>query len=550
MKAFLLPVIGFWVIVLSSGAVSGEGRRWSLVVGAHGAEGEDVRTIRRENTRSIASALGNSEGFAASRVLVLLDDADAAKDRATGPNIVLGLRQVQQFAEADDTLVISLAGKARFSEGRAYLVTSDGGEDIKNCIPVDWFLHEVGCAKPRRKLVLVDLLQDGARDRLNGPLDGYAKQDQVAIITTTSASDVRAFTRAKGEDVFGRFVAEALHGAADLDGDSRIITEEILAHLKTRLADWCVASGGMLSPVCHGADVHTVVVQIPAATAPQEAQAIAVVDFGVCGDVPVKDAGKIMSRLLLSEFEGRYEIVTRAHLAQLLAEHDLMMSDLMDAPGALRRGKVLPVKYLVVGDVMKGADFWITAQLVQVANGVIHAPRKVRAASFKKLEDEIALLGRLLCMPEGVYKRWRDTANEYPVLMAAGRRHLAGQDWPAAKAAFEQAYRIRETAEARQGMELAARKAAEPRPKRTPSRQEVERRVRRALESISARVEAADYTQDEDGWLVKLTVFVKTEADAQKLREALKGQRASVQAGMQSHTSGYVRAALTLRFED
>ena len=87
-----------------------------------------------------------------------------------------------------------------------------------------------------------------------------------------------------------------------------------------------------------------------------------------------------------------------------------------------------------------------------------------------------------------------------------------------------------------------------PGPKRTLSRAEVDRRIKRALESISARVETLDCTEIAGGWQVSLTVVVRTDADAQKLQEALTAQRASVQAGMQSRVSGYVRTALTLRF--
>ncbi|HUU31815.1 MAG TPA: protein kinase, partial [Phycisphaerae bacterium] len=109
---------------------------------------------------------------------------------------------------------------------------------------------------------------------------------------------------------------------------------------------------------------------------------IAVVDFQVQGDVGVADAGKIIPRLLLSEFAEKYELVTRTQLESLLREKNLQISDLMAADRAAELGKLLPVRYLVVGEVMKGADFWITAQLVEVGPGIIRSPRKVGAPTY------------------------------------------------------------------------------------------------------------------------------------------------------------------------
>ncbi|MEW6355870.1 MAG: CsgG/HfaB family protein [Planctomycetota bacterium] len=144
------------------------------------------------------------------------------------------------------------------------------------------------------------------------------------------------------------------------------------------------------------------------AAAADTKERIAIVDFDVQGDVGIADAGKIVPRLLLSEFAEKYEMVTRTQLQALLTEKNLQVSDLMDADKAKQYGKLIPVKYLVVGEVMKGAEYWMTAQLVEVGPGIIRSPRKVSASTYQELEKKIPLLGKLLLMDDERYKNWQD----------------------------------------------------------------------------------------------------------------------------------------------
>jgi AmmeMemoRadiSam system protein A len=79
----------------------------------------------------------------------------------------------------------------------------------------------------------------------------------------------------------------------------------------------------------------------------------------------------------------------------------------MSANKAVEYGKLLPVKFLVVGEVMKGAKYWITAQLVEVGPGIIRSPRKVSAENYLELEEKVPLLGKLLCMTDAEYDKWQ-----------------------------------------------------------------------------------------------------------------------------------------------
>ena len=156
----------------------------------------------------------------------------------------------------------------------------------------------------------------------------------------------------------------------------------------------------------------TFVTGVVLAASPKER--IAIVDFEVQGAVGVADAGKIVSRLLLSEFADQFELVTRTQLQALLTEKNLQVTDLMEADKAKEYGKLIAVKYLVVGEVMKGAEFWITAQLVEVGPGIIRSPRKVSAQTYHELEAKIPLLGQLLSTSDAQYRNWLEAKGNAP----------------------------------------------------------------------------------------------------------------------------------------
>ncbi len=151
---------------------------------------------------------------------------------------------------------------------------------------------------------------------------------------------------------------------------------------------------------------------------------IAVVDFQVQGDVGVSDAGKIVARLLLDEFAGKFELVTRTQLETVLKEKNLQFHDLMTPDKALQNAKLLPVRYLIVGEVMKGAEFWLTAQMVEVGLGVIRNPRKISARQLSRAGVADSDAGRAA---QHERRGLSQVATERPAARAGRRHGPAGQ---------------------------------------------------------------------------------------------------------------------------
>ncbi len=110
---------------------------------------------------------------------------------------------------------------------------------------------------------------------------------------------------------------------------------------------------------------------------------------------------------------------------------------------------------------MKGADFWITAQLVEVGPGIIRSPRKVSANTYRELEAQIPLLGKLLIMSGEEYHKWQEEMVNHPKLIAEAKTAADAGLWEESLNAYTRAFVIQPSAEARDGINLAKQKIEE-----------------------------------------------------------------------------------------
>ncbi len=83
---------------------------------------------------------------------------------------------------------------------------------------------------------------------------------------------------------------------------------------------------------------------------------IAVLDFQLQGeDFDNKDMGTIVAEWFITAMvrEGRFDVVERRMLEKILGEQKLAMSGVVDASSATQIGKLLGVKVIISGSVMK-----------------------------------------------------------------------------------------------------------------------------------------------------------------------------------------------------
>lgn len=148
------------------------------------------------------------------------------------------------------------------------------------------------------------------------------------------------------------------------------------------------------------AALFVVLVGVPARAEFQKTK-IAVLDFEMIGDkMETASMGAIISEWFITNIvkSGRFDVVERAMLQKILAEQKLGTSGMLDEQSAATLGKVLGVKAIISGSLLKLQDaIDINARVISVESGSIIAAENIRSSGksdLYALVDE--LIGRIL----------------------------------------------------------------------------------------------------------------------------------------------------------
>ncbi|MDD4891728.1 MAG: CsgG/HfaB family protein, partial [Phycisphaerae bacterium] len=126
---------------------------------------------------------------------------------------------------------------------------------------------------------------------------------------------------------------------------------------------------------------------------------LGVTTFAVSGDVGITEAGKSVPELLLSRFDPkRFQLIERTRLASLLQEQDLSVSQITENPTILRVKKLLAVRYLVVGAVVRIDTLVVSGRLVDAATGEVIQTAEITARDANGLQAGLAELALMLQM--------------------------------------------------------------------------------------------------------------------------------------------------------
>lgn len=120
---------------------------------------------------------------------------------------------------------------------------------------------------------------------------------------------------------------------------------------------------------------------------------IAVLDFQMQGEgYETKDMGAIVAEWFITALvrTGRFDVIERALLKKILEEQKLGLSGVVDADSASRVGKLLGVKTIISGSVMRVEGIVeVNARIIDVESGSIIAAENVRSTSSSSLQDLI-----------------------------------------------------------------------------------------------------------------------------------------------------------------
>ncbi len=118
---------------------------------------------------------------------------------------------------------------------------------------------------------------------------------------------------------------------------------------------------------------------------------IAVLDFQLQGEnFDNKDMGTIVAEWFITAMvrEGRFDVVERRMLEKILGEQKLAMSGVVDATSATQVGKLLGVKVIISGSVMRLREITeINARIIDVESASIIAAENVKSGATARLQD-------------------------------------------------------------------------------------------------------------------------------------------------------------------
>jgi TolB-like protein len=123
---------------------------------------------------------------------------------------------------------------------------------------------------------------------------------------------------------------------------------------------------------------------------------IAVLDFVLHGDkLDTQGMGAILSEWFITSIvkSGRFDVVERAMLQKIISEQKLATTGLIDENSASELGKILGVKVIITGSVLKLRNtIEINSRVISVESGSIIAAENIRGSSSDDLQSLVELL--------------------------------------------------------------------------------------------------------------------------------------------------------------
>ena len=129
---------------------------------------------------------------------------------------------------------------------------------------------------------------------------------------------------------------------------------------------------------------------------------LAVLPFNVRANLGIPDAGASIAEMLNGALAatGRYTLVERVLLQQLLEEQELQSSHLADEATLAEAGRLHGVEAIVSGTVIQwGETITLVARMIDTNTGVIRASAEIKTKNRDSIPEQIDLLARKLVGP-------------------------------------------------------------------------------------------------------------------------------------------------------
>ena len=127
---------------------------------------------------------------------------------------------------------------------------------------------------------------------------------------------------------------------------------------------------------------------------------IAVLDFETQGrGFESSDMGKVVAEWLITAFvkNGRFDVIERRLLEKILGEQRLHVSGMVDQNSAAKVGKLLGVKIIISGSVVKFQNsLEANARIIDVESASIIAAESVKSSTATRLEDLVIQMADII----------------------------------------------------------------------------------------------------------------------------------------------------------
>jgi len=169
-------------------------------------------------------------------------------------------------------------------------------------------------------------------------------------------------------------------------------------------------------------------------SAKEKRMRVAVVEFDVKGDVPIRDAGSIIAEMLVTSLskEEKFDLKERILLKKILKEQSLGATGVIDGNTAVKLGKVYGVEGVITGSVVKWGDILqVNARLVDTTDGSVLKAAQIQSTNSNDIPQLIEQLSQRLAGRQVTFGQ-EDNSNMEGKFQFQGMKFFeAGENLPA-----------------------------------------------------------------------------------------------------------------------
>ena len=237
-------------------------RRWAILIGVNKYEDEQgIGSLKycAADMKLLAEVLtGPNGGFGRKNVLLMTADADNPLHRPTYSNMVTMIPRWLADVGPNDDVVVAFAGHGITEDGECYLLpnTAKRGALRLTSVSVPQVREWLEGCRAKRKVLILDACHSGAGRAVNEMADEWKRELEsghgflrLASCDTKQKSNEDP---SLGHGVFTYYLAKALQGEADFDGDGRVGVGEAYRFVSREVRGWAREHGLKQDPLMSG----------------------------------------------------------------------------------------------------------------------------------------------------------------------------------------------------------------------------------------------------------------------------------------------------------